>query len=791
MGDDPKCQLSLDSLGELLEAIFSANLKWYNLGLRLGLPVSKLDAINTQCHQDPEVCLREMLKEWLKKDSPESPWEELTAALASTAVGEQGLAGRLRTRYCSGRRTVRTDAKQTPSEQQSDDVFTSSTSGLESATNKRFSNEVLPNEEFSPETPHKPTMFSSASYSDQHSSDTTNNTSNTTNNNTQKTRRAFGCGCGKCSLTTFLDGGCPEPIKSLTSFPHLQTQDLTPSEAMILKGRLYNEFQLMTRRFSKFNSTICESLIERDVTVKSLARVLRDLRAFRPSESEAPLLRDRFDEIKAARDVDDVFDILADYVCFFSFHITEHVVESLGTEKDRRLLAEYKDELDGYCKRNIFECPSYSIQRQQDVANLVVKVEGIEKYNMKHLAEFISDVSKVLAVSQHTLQLCSVERGCVQLSLQTPHFVKDKVFPLAEGRREELEEMGVVLVRCEEWEYKLSAVAEDDELKAEHTTTTTSQPDPQDNSYRRLKADSTADVPSTESSYSHGALSRQESERRLTGVHYDCFLLRESESQRGHLTLSVRQKGEINHVLVKCTEAGYMPQGEVEPFRTIESFISHISGYLPLCPKPSSAAAKEREREGEGSTAAADPDATLTRTNSAQLRVDRRSSGAGDDPCLSDYGSTTDFSGGDNTGDWTGGTGDSGVMLLPLHLPPPVPPKSTRSHYEKLRSDKRDGEHQYSRVRQPYASLVLDRSQHAPSPLLQQSSPTVFLPEQAPPTTATPLPPPMPPQNSSSSKGAFRPPPVPKKRRRQRPQSEKDTEYENVPSIHLLPPPSS
>ena len=133
------------------------------------------------------MCLREMLKEWLKKDSPESPWEELTAALASTAVGEQGLAGRLRTRYCSGRRTVRTDAKQTPSEQQSehalcvcvcvcvcacvrvvewipcvrmcararvcdiscpplfsaagDDVFTSSTSGLESATNKRFSNE--------------------------------------------------------------------------------------------------------------------------------------------------------------------------------------------------------------------------------------------------------------------------------------------------------------------------------------------------------------------------------------------------------------------------------------------------------------------------------------------------------------------------------------------------------------------------------------------------------------------------------------------------------------------------
>lgn len=305
---------------------------------------------------------------------------------------------------------------------------------------------VTPEQQSSPDI-HK-TFAYSASFSDQHSSDSTKE---------QKIRRAFGCGCGRCSLTTFLDKGCPEPVKSLSSFPYLQTQGLNHGEVMILKGRLYNEFQLMTRAFSKFNFSICMSLIYREVPVKMLARVLRDLRAFQPSECDSPLLRDRFEAIKGAEDIDEVFDILAEYVSFFSFHITEHIVESLGTKEDKKLLADYKGELEEYCKRNIFECPSYSTPKP-GVADLVMKVEGIERYNLKHLAELISHVSKVLSVSQHTLQLCSVEKGCVQLNFQIPHFVKDKIFPLTTEQKRAFEKKEIISVRCEGWTYKVSFI---------------------------------------------------------------------------------------------------------------------------------------------------------------------------------------------------------------------------------------------------------------------------------------------------------------------------------------------
>jgi len=253
---------------------------------------------------------------------------------------------------------------------------------------------------------------------------------------------------------SFLDKGCPQPVKTLSSFPYLQTAGLTEAEAMILKGRLYNEFQLMTRRFSCFNTAVCKSLIQREITVKELVRVLRDLRAFQASEPNVPLLRDRFSEIMEAKDIDDVFNILADYVSFFSFHITEHIVENLGTESDKKLLSDYKEELESYCKRNIFECPSYSTPNPGE-AELVMKVEGIERYNLKHLEELISHVSKALTVCPHTLQLNSVKKGCVQLNFQIPHFVKYHIFPLNNHQLEELRKLQIITLHCYKWKYEV------------------------------------------------------------------------------------------------------------------------------------------------------------------------------------------------------------------------------------------------------------------------------------------------------------------------------------------------
>jgi len=267
----------------------------------------------------------------------------------------------------------------------------------------------------------------------------------------------FGCGCGRCNINHFLDGRCLKPEKSPSSFPYLNTVTMKETDVLILKGRLYEEFCLITREFSKFRTAICESLVDRGVPVLKLVRTLRDLKAFSHAHNDVPLLGSCWETIADAKTIDDVFDITTDYVSFFNFQITEHVVDNLGTDLDKVLLCEYRKKRDEYCKRNIFECPSYSALKAEEPV-LVMKVEGIEKYSMKHLSGLISYVSRTLAVANQSLKLCTVEEGCVKLIFQVPHSVKDNTFPLSHGVLLAIMEMDVhiALMKCGRWLYQVS-----------------------------------------------------------------------------------------------------------------------------------------------------------------------------------------------------------------------------------------------------------------------------------------------------------------------------------------------
>jgi hypothetical protein len=83
--------LSKDNLGELLNQLYPARVKWYNLGLALGLHSDDLDAIRQQYNNAPDDCLREMLKAWLStKQNPRK--EDIIEALQVPSVGYASLA---------------------------------------------------------------------------------------------------------------------------------------------------------------------------------------------------------------------------------------------------------------------------------------------------------------------------------------------------------------------------------------------------------------------------------------------------------------------------------------------------------------------------------------------------------------------------------------------------------------------------------------------------------------------------------------------------------------------------
>jgi len=100
----PAPSLSLDDLGDVLEETLATSAKWYKIGIRLKVPVEKLDGIRSQ-FSDPGDQLCEMLKEWLKGAAGSRPtWGALVEALRSQTVGEPKLAGQLEAKHCQSER---------------------------------------------------------------------------------------------------------------------------------------------------------------------------------------------------------------------------------------------------------------------------------------------------------------------------------------------------------------------------------------------------------------------------------------------------------------------------------------------------------------------------------------------------------------------------------------------------------------------------------------------------------------------------------------------------------------
>lgn len=88
-------KLSKNDLGELLNKLYPARSKWYNLGLALKLSPDDLDAIgNGEYSGKPGDCLREVLKLWLSiATNPEKG--DLIKALKAPSVQYAALADEL------------------------------------------------------------------------------------------------------------------------------------------------------------------------------------------------------------------------------------------------------------------------------------------------------------------------------------------------------------------------------------------------------------------------------------------------------------------------------------------------------------------------------------------------------------------------------------------------------------------------------------------------------------------------------------------------------------------------
>ena len=87
-----------DDVIEILEEIFPARIKSYNLGLKLKLPLHEVKAIHAKT-QSAEDHLRDILEAFLKEVGSRPTWRVIIDALRSPTVDLQQLADKIENKH--------------------------------------------------------------------------------------------------------------------------------------------------------------------------------------------------------------------------------------------------------------------------------------------------------------------------------------------------------------------------------------------------------------------------------------------------------------------------------------------------------------------------------------------------------------------------------------------------------------------------------------------------------------------------------------------------------------------
>ena len=246
--------------------------------------------------------------------------------------------------------------------------------------------------------------------------------------------------------------------KTRFTFQCLNLKSLTKAEKEKLHQKLYTESEDMMYKFQDLFSSTTDSLKQRGIPAKELARHLQCLGHLKPTvkDSGEPVFGRQVPELKKMESVDDAMSVVNSYCSFFNYRMLEHIINKLGMEQDKENLAKYKEDFAKYGERHVFECPSeVGKMSTEGHANMFVTLDDLfDNCNVNHLQSFVGNLQKALGLSSDAgLTLYRIESGSLKLILQLPHSTQQAIFPLSEEKEASLAALGVVELSCGDYQF--------------------------------------------------------------------------------------------------------------------------------------------------------------------------------------------------------------------------------------------------------------------------------------------------------------------------------------------------
>ena len=244
----------------------------------------------------------------------------------------------------------------------------------------------------------------------------------------------FLCGCGQCSLNSFLENGCPNPWEH-AHFPLLNIKKMKPREQLKLLSRLKKDADNITKKFGSLTRKVYHSLKDLDVYELVLFLLPQQKFSYMSEEKRIKLQSD----LSEAPNVGKVMTLLTkSYISWFN-----HPLLGFITEEFKVCETEYKEyidkELTPFLQRSLFEIPSNSFNdisgNPQGSGKFILKIDipnPKDSLEANILLPLRDHVSSTLGIAIDAFEFCSYGKGCIQFVIAAPLSLLLKAFPLSD-----------------------------------------------------------------------------------------------------------------------------------------------------------------------------------------------------------------------------------------------------------------------------------------------------------------------------------------------------------------------
>ena len=231
------------------------------------------------------------------------------------------------------------------------------------------------------------------------------------------------------------------------TFPCLDLKKMNKEEKQQLHQRLYAESVEIMKKFQDLFSDTTQSLKQQKVTVKELLCNLVGLGPLSPlyDDLNLPVFRRHLPLVTKSKTIDEAMFEIGHYCSFFNFHMIEHIINKLGTGRDRKNLEKYREEFDKYAERHVFECPAEVGTVSEGLANMFVTLDKtFDSCTVSGLDLFVENLRKILKISTGAVfKLTHIAPGSLKLIFQLPYSLLQDIFPLSSEQEAALNGMGV------------------------------------------------------------------------------------------------------------------------------------------------------------------------------------------------------------------------------------------------------------------------------------------------------------------------------------------------------------